>query len=79
MTPAALRGRPAVSEADAVRDVAARLAKQFPELPADDIEHAVCGQYARFEVRPVRDFVPMLVERASRDTLAHQHRPAHRA
>jgi hypothetical protein len=62
-----------------VRHVAARPAQQFRELPADDIEHTVFGQYARFEGRPVRAFVPMLVERASRDTLAHQHRAAHRA
>jgi hypothetical protein len=51
----------------------------FRELLADDVEHAVFGQCARFEGRLARDFVPMLVERASRDTLAHQHRPAHRA
>jgi hypothetical protein len=69
----------ATFQAEAVRHVAARLSQQFPELPADDIEHAVFGQYARFEGRPVRDFVPMLVERASRDALAHQHRAAHRA
>jgi hypothetical protein len=79
MTPTAAPGRRGVSEADAVRQVATRLAQQFPELPAEDVQRAVYGTYAKFDGRPVRDFVPVLVERASRDNLAHQPAPTHRA
>ncbi len=59
----------AVAEEDAIRQVAARLAQQFPEVPAPDIERAVYGKYGSFDESPVRDFVPVLVERASRQQL----------
>jgi hypothetical protein len=42
------------------------LMQQFPELPAAEIEQAVHGQYGSFQHSPVRDFVPVLVERATR-------------
>jgi hypothetical protein len=63
--------RPA-AEQDAIRQVAARLAQQFPELPAADVEHAVYGKYETFVDSAVRHFVPVLVERASRRRLAEQ-------
>jgi hypothetical protein len=62
----------AAAEHDAIRQVAARLARQFPELPAGEVEHAVYGKYGTFEASAVRDFVPVLVERASRQHLAEQ-------
>jgi hypothetical protein len=65
------------SEQDALRHVAARLAQQFPELSSEEIDQAVTGHYAAFEHSPIRDFVPMLVERASRRQLTEQH-PRHR-
>jgi hypothetical protein len=52
--------------------VAARLVQQFPELPAAEVEHAVYGKYGTFEGSAVHDFVPVLVERASRQRLAEQ-------
>jgi len=45
-------------------EVVHRLRQQFPELPAGAINDAVNGRYAEFDDRPVRDFVPILVERA---------------
>jgi len=62
----------AVSEHDAIRQVAARLAQQFPELPTAEVEQAVYGKYETFGDSSVRDFVPVLVERASRRRLAEQ-------
>ena len=53
-----------------------RLTQQFPELPPEEIERAVHGTYTSFGDSPIRDFVPVLVERASRKTLAdypHKH------
>jgi hypothetical protein len=60
-------------EQAAIRHVVARLTRQFPELSADDIDRAVYGQYDRFDGSPVRDFVPVLVERATRRQLSQDH------
>jgi hypothetical protein len=57
------------TEAVAIRHVVARLARQFPGLAPADIERIVHEHYRTFDDRPVRDFVPMLVERASREAL----------
>jgi hypothetical protein len=62
----------AAAEHDAIRQVAARLVRQFPELSADQVEQAVFGMYGTFEASAVRDFVPVLVERASGQHLAEQ-------
>jgi hypothetical protein len=68
MAKAADSGR-ARAEQAALRQVVARLSQQFPELSADDINRAVHGQYGKFNDRPIRDFVPVLVERATRQQL----------
>jgi hypothetical protein len=72
------RLRRGVTEQDAIGQVTARLTQQFPELSASEVARAVNGQYAAFEHSPIRDFVPVLVERASREQLqygpANQHR-----
>jgi hypothetical protein len=60
---------PASPEQAAIRQVVARLTQQFPELSADDIDRAVHGQYDKFNGSPIRDFVPVLVERATRRQL----------
>ena len=56
-----------------------RLTQQFPELPAEEIERAVLGKYTSFETSPIRAFVPVLVERASRRTLTDYPMRNHRA
>ena len=56
-------------EQDAIRHVVTRLTRQFPHVPIADIERIVHGHHSMFADRPVRDFVPMLVERASRADL----------
>ncbi|MBG6213417.1 hypothetical protein RCH23_001018 [Cryobacterium sp. CAN_C3] len=47
----------------AVAKVVDRLVERFPELPRPRIEKAVYEQHHVFDGRPVRDYVPMLVER----------------
>jgi hypothetical protein len=61
-------------ERDAIRQVAERLARQYPELPSGEVEQAVYRAYGTFDESPVRDFVPVLVERASRRELTEQRR-----
>jgi len=57
------------AEQSAIGQVVARLSQQFPELSAEDINRAVHGQYDKFNDSPIRDFVPVLVERATRRQL----------
>lgn len=60
------------NENDAIQHVVGRLARQFPELPATEVERAVYGKYKSFADSPIRDFVPVLVERGARNRLAQQ-------
>ncbi|HEY3717689.1 MAG TPA: hypothetical protein VGL39_24445 [Jatrophihabitantaceae bacterium] len=50
--------------------VVARLRQQFPELPADAVEQAVYGRYDQFDGAPIRDFLPILVERSAHQDLS---------
>jgi hypothetical protein len=61
--------RRAASEAEAISRVVQRLREQFPEVPLDALEEVVNGHYEAFDGRPLRDFVPILVERATRADL----------
>ncbi|WP_369125165.1 MULTISPECIES: three-helix bundle dimerization domain-containing protein [unclassified Cryobacterium] len=47
----------------AIGKVVDRLAERFPDLPRTTIELAVLDEHGAFEGRPVRDYVPVLVER----------------
>jgi hypothetical protein len=58
-----------VREAEALRQVTQRLRSQFPELPPEQVEEIVRGRYEAFDHRPIRDFVPVLVERGARAQL----------
>jgi hypothetical protein len=60
------------NEDDAIRHVVTRLARQFPGLSTAEVERAVHSHYGTFDDRPVRDFVPMLVERATREQLTRE-------
>jgi hypothetical protein len=62
-------------EAESVSQVVHRLRQQFPELPNEAIDDAVNGRYVEFDGRPIRDFVPILVERAVLADLISGHRP----
>ena len=63
----------AQNETDAIQHVVGRLGGQFPELPPDEIERTVRDKYESLADSPIRDFVPVLVERAARRQLAEQH------
>lgn len=58
------------AEEDVIRRIVARMVEQFPELPAIEVEQAVYGRYDTFDDSLIRDFVPVLVERATRRQLA---------
>jgi hypothetical protein len=59
-------------EAAALRQVTHRLQETFPQLPPDQVGGAVQEQYHRLDGSKIRDFVPIFVERNTRDELARR-------
>jgi hypothetical protein len=49
--------------------VSAELADKFQDVSPDVIEHGVRQEFGRWSAVPVRDFVPIFVERALRGKL----------
>ncbi|MGU3500505.1 three-helix bundle dimerization domain-containing protein [Mycobacterium sp. C31M] len=58
-------------ESTAISHVIQRLTASFDEIPAEQVSAAVDDALARFEQSPIREFVPLFVERRVRDQLAH--------
>ena len=54
----------------AVTEVAQRLKVSFPDVAPDVIQDTVHTSHHRFAGSPIRDFVPVLVERAAKTSLA---------
>ena len=57
-------------ETRAVTEVAQRLTVSFPDVAPDVIQDTVHTSHQRFAGSPIRDFVPVLVERAANTSLA---------
>ncbi|MFC0625128.1 three-helix bundle dimerization domain-containing protein [Kribbella deserti] len=53
----------------AITEVVDRLTKQFPEVPADRVVEVVADSRSEFEPQPIRDFVPLFVERTAKGRL----------
>lgn len=58
------------NEWTAIQQVVERLRESYPTVPTDRVTEVVHHVHARFDGRPVRDFVPLFVERNSREELA---------
>lgn len=56
-------------EAKAIQEVQKRLRARFPHLDGQKIDAAVTDAYASM-TGPIRDFVPVLVERSALEQLA---------
>ena len=61
---------PAAREATDIVEVTRRLTTRFPDLPVETVQAAVDEARRRFDGAPIRDFVPVFVERAARDALS---------
>lgn len=58
------------SEEDrAISEAAERLIRAFPSLSPDTVEHAVAESRPEFDGNPIRDFVPLFVERTAKRRL----------
>lgn len=58
------------NEWTAIEQLVERLQTSYPRVDADTVATVVHHNHARFDGRPVRDFVPLFVERGSRRELA---------
>ena len=56
-------------EAKALAEVAERLRARFPMVQPDTIDKVVQDYHHEFEGTPIRDFIPVLVEREVREQL----------
>ena len=52
-----------------INEVADRLTRKYPTIPPDTLTTVVQGVHARFDGRPVREYVPLLVERFAGEEL----------
>ena len=59
-----------INERMLIAEAAQRLTRRYAQLPADQISTAVHNAHARFTQSPIRDFVPLLVERRAGQELS---------
>jgi hypothetical protein len=57
------------AEERAIGEVIDRLAKQFPRVPEDEVAQVVTQSRPEFDEVPIRDFVPLFVERGAKARL----------
>lgn len=55
-----------------VEQVIKRLIARYPSVSPVDIEHSVRGIHGRFANGKIRDYVPLLVEKAARRAISDQ-------
>ena len=53
----------------AISEATERLIKAFPSLSPETVERAVADSRPEFDGNPIRDFVPLFVERAAKHRL----------
>lgn len=65
-----------VSERVSIADVATRLTSRYPDISAETVATTVEQAHARFDQSPIRDFIPLLVERQAGAELSKLAEPA---
>ena len=63
------------SEVDLIRDVERRMLDDYAHLPEVQVSQAITQAHNRFADSPIRDFVPLLVERRARAQLSRKGSP----
>ena len=58
-----------IDESRELAVVTERLATAFPSVPTTAVREVVTAAWSEFTGKPIRDFVPVLAERAARDLL----------
>ena len=57
-------------ELRAVEQVVDRLSAKFAHFPSQRVSEVVHAEYRTFDGAPIRDFVPIMVEKSAADRLA---------
>jgi hypothetical protein len=60
----------AAHEVRELNEVVERLREQFPEVAEEQVRSVVTKAHEGFAGHPIRDFVPVFVERVARDELS---------
>ncbi|MEU0497467.1 three-helix bundle dimerization domain-containing protein [Mycobacterium sp. NPDC006124] len=58
------------SERTVIEQLVDRLVSSYPDVPPEKVATVVAHEHAEFDGRPVRDFIPLFVERRARRELA---------
>lgn len=59
-----------LSEQQIIDHLAARLVDVYQQVEATRVTRVIQEEYARFDGRPIRDFIPLFVERNAKAELA---------
>ncbi|MDO9395972.1 MAG: hypothetical protein Q7T71_05470 [Herbiconiux sp.] len=65
-----------VTDEDTIQQVVTRLEAKYPETPRAELEAVARAEFAALAGRPVRDYLAILVERASKKALKKAGRTA---
>ncbi|AQT81043.1 hypothetical protein B1R94_19930 [Mycolicibacterium litorale] len=53
----------ALTEEQIIEQLSSRLAVAYPHIQQEQVSRTVSEEYGRFDGRPIRDFIPLFVER----------------
>jgi hypothetical protein len=59
-----------VAEKQIMDQLAQRLAVAYPGIAPEQVTQAVSEEFSRFEGRPIRDFIPLFVEKHATSRLS---------
>ena len=62
-----------LSEQTVIEQVVARLTSRYPAISESTVTGVVRDVHFRFEGRPLRDYIPLLVERTAKSELERLH------
>jgi hypothetical protein len=65
-----------LSEQTVIEQLVARLTHRYPTISESTVASVVRDVHARFDGRPLRDYIPLLVERNARSQLDRLHATA---
>jgi hypothetical protein len=65
-----------LSEQTVIEQLVVRLTSRYPTISQSTVATVVRDVHSRFEGRPLRDFIPLLVERNARSELEKLHAKA---
>ena len=63
-------GKIELSEQQIIDQLVHRLAGVYPDVESDQVARVVNEEYSRFHGRPIRDYIPLFVDRHSADRLS---------